>query len=701
MNVHLFLKRYFAALNQYKWAGLASFASISVVTGVLTALLPETKTTYVAHGELVYTPVVEAASPGTPPPAQASPPSSESLMSDQLLQRTSDTLTEPATPSGYLEAIAPNTLRNRLKLEKDPKQENRFLVQYSDNDAQQAKLAVESFIKTVSNQSLADKRGDVDASLKLLEKRKRLLTSDLRVAEEKLREFGRQEKPAVQAAVDGSLVSAITNIQQQQRQLRQQLEGTDAEINSIQNQLGMTPAQAYVASALSADPTIANSTAKLAEIESQIKLQQRELLPKHPDMVALQQQQQVIEAQRQQRIAEIAGNNQNRSSIQTVALLRVSSLDKARQDLANKLVNLQTQRNRLSQELDILSRSEPELRQNYTDGTELKLELEKLTRDVARDREAFDQTEKQLAAAELKKAETRSDWVNEGSPQVKEESNQFLSRPVIWLAGSVLGVFVAGVSVLLWDVLRDKLLLPEEVQAILRQRVSFLGVLPRIPKPAKQSPVLIKTDSPYLEDYELLRSSLHRHSRHQPLKIVVLSSTQNSEGKTTSAYNLAIASARAGKKTLLVEANLRAASQTHTLGVSAYQGEESGSLVEGMQIDRIQPVPDVKNLFVLPSPGCAEQVTEVLESSQTQQLLKQSRDEFDFVVIDATTLRFSDALLIEPFTDGLVLITRPGYTDRNSFKVVIEKLTDSDIKLLGVVMNHVATSTKYAHLLSL
>ncbi|MBD1848049.1 AAA family ATPase [Cyanobacteria bacterium FACHB-63] len=697
MKFHLFFKRYLAALNQYKWAGLTSFACISALTSGMTTLLPKTETNYVAHGELVYRPIVGAASPTTtPPPAQASPPSPETLMSDQLLQRTSDTLkTSELT-------IAPNTLRDRLKLEKDPKQENRFLIRYSDSNAQQAKLAVESFTAAVSNQSLAEKRKEVEATLKLLEQRKRLLTNDLRVAEEKLREFSRREKPAVQAAVDGSLISAITNIQQQQRQLRQQLEGTNAELNSIQSQLGMSPAQAYVASALSADSTIANSTTKLAEIESQIKLQQRELLPKHPDMLALQQQQQVLQTQLQQRIAQITGSNQNISPIQTGVLLEVSSLDKARQDLANKLVNLQTQRNRLSQELGILSRSEPALRRNYTDGTALKLELEKLTKEVARDREAFDQTEKQLAAAELKKAETRSDWVNEAPPQVKDISNQFLSRPVFWLAGGVLGVIVAGATVLLLDVLRDKLLIPEEVQAILRQQVSFLGILPQILKQAKQQiPVLIQTDSPYLEAYELLRSSLLRHSRNQSLKTVVFSSTRNGEGKTTSAYNLAIASARAGKKTLLVEANLRAASQAQTLGVAAYQGKGSGALIEGMQIDQIQPVPDVKNLFVLPSLGCTEQVTEVLESSQTQQLLKQSRDEFDFVVIDATTLRFSDALLIEPFTDGLVLITRPGYTDRNSFKLVIEKLADSDVKLLGVVMNHVTTSMKSAHLLSL
>ncbi|PSB20390.1 hypothetical protein C7B65_08100 [Phormidesmis priestleyi ULC007] len=696
MKVHLFLKRYLAALNQYKWAGLTSFACISAIAGVATTRLPET--THLAQGKLLYKPIVEAApATGTQAVAQNSVPGIESLISDQLLQQTSDTL------EAKHQSIVPNELRNRIKLEKDPKQENRILIQSQDSNAEQAKLVVESFVNTVSNQSLAHKRKEVEASLKLLEKRKALLRNNLRVAEEKLREFGRREKPAIQAAVDGSLVSAITTIQQQQRQFRQQLEGTNAEIASLQNQLGMTPQQAYVASALSADPTIANLTTKIADIKSQVEVQRRELQPKHPDIIALQYQQQVNETQLQRRVAEIAGANRGSSPVQMVALRRVSNLDKARQDLANKLVNLQTQRDRLAQELGILSRSEPELRQNYQDGTELKLEQEKLTKEVARYRETFDQTEKQLAAAELKKAETRSDWASEGTPQVKEISNGLLNRPVILLAGGVLGVLIAGTTVLLLDILGGRLLIPEEVQAILQQRVPFLGVLPHLSKQAEQKfPVLIKTDSPDLDAYELLRSSLHRHSQNQPLKMVVLSSTRKGEGKTIAAYNLAIASARAGKKTLLIEADLRTSSQVQMLGVPTYQSEELGSLPEGMQIESVQPVPHIKNLFVLPSSGCVEQVTEVLDSSQMQELLKLARDEFEFVVIDATALRFSDALLIEPLTDGLVLMTRPSYTDRRSFKVVIEKLTEfSDIKLLGVVMNNVANSNKHAHLLSL
>lgn len=699
MKRYLPIKRYFAALNHYKWYAAGCFAVTLATVAGATTLLPENKTTYVAQGTLLYQPATEAASgKNQSSAAQNSIASTEMLTSDKFLQLTAETLQTKR------QAIAPDDLRGQIKLEKDAKQENQFLIQYQDSDAQQAKLVVESFIQAVSSQSLTDKRKEVEASVQLLEKRKGVLEDNLRVAEEKLREFSRQEKPAIQAAVDGSLVSAITNIQQQQRQLRRELEGIDAELLSIQNKLGMTPERAYIASALSADPTIAALKTKIDEFESQLAIQRQELQPKHPDIVALRHQQRVYETQLQQRIREIVGGN-GRALVQDVAQFRqLSSLDKTRQELANKLVNLQTQRNRSTEELAILSRSEPELKQNYSDGTALKLELEKLTKDVARYREALDQTQKQLATAELKKVEARSDWVSDDLPHVRDLSNWWLSRPILWAGGAGLGLLIAGTAVLVLDILRGKILIPEEVQAILQQRVPFLGVLPAIPKQVSKQefPVLLEADSLYLESYELLRSSLHRHNHDHPLKAIVLSSTRDDEGKTISAYNLAIASARAGKKTLLIEANLRTASQVHALGMTPALNQASDCFVDCLQIENMQAVPDVKNLFVLPSLGCIEQVTEILESNQVQQLLKQARSDFDFVVIDAAALRFSDALLLEPLTDGLVLVTRPGYTDRSGLSIVIEKLTEfSDIRLLGAVMNHVTTSANSAHWLSL
>jgi Mrp family chromosome partitioning ATPase/uncharacterized protein involved in exopolysaccharide biosynthesis len=706
MKDNLVLNRYCAALYQYKWVGLACFAVISTIIWEVANLRSEPEVVYAVQGALLYQQPVEIVSTtGQSSTTQPSTVSLEFLTSDQILQLTSKLLTAKH------QEFTLQTLRDQVKLERDPNQENRFLIRHQGHEPNRAKLVVDSLIKTVIEQSLLNKRKEAELPIKRLGEQKKQLESNLRIAEMELREFGRQKKPAIQAAVDGSLVSAITTIQQQRRQLSRELEGIDAEIASIQTQIvqiqkqmGMTPKQLYLASTINTDSVIASLKTKIDEIKSQIEQQRRELQPKHPDIIALQRQQQIHETQLQKRLAEISGGKNNAPPIgDAVEIRRASDLNQSRQELAGKLANLRTQRNRMSQELGILNRTEPEIKKNYNDGTELKLELEKRTKDVVRYREELDQNQKQLAAAELKKAETRSDWKGDGSPQVNEVINWFMSPPVVLLAGGAIGILGAGLIVLLLDTFRGKILIPEEVEAILEQRAPLLGILPLIPRQGSKTkiPFLTETDSIYLGPYELLRSSLlhnklHRRKRDQAPKVVLLSSIQDGEGKTVSAYNLAIASARAGKKTLLIEANLRTSSQVQNLGVSLDETEKMGSLAEHLQIANVQAVPNVNNLFVWASPGSMEQVTEIIESNLTQELLNKARTDFDFVVIDSTALKFSDTLLIEPFTDGLVLVTRPNYTDRSSLRIVIEKLANySDIKFLGVILNHVATSPRF------
>lgn len=707
MKVKQSIQRYLSACKRYKWAGLAGFACLVTLAGSIAAFRPESKTLYTAQKLLLYQPSTakdSTAQPATSKVAVSEEDAAKSEedanissetspnLSDSLLNRTAEKL----QVRSY--SLPPETLRRHLTLKQDTQQEDRWLVQFQDEQEERSAAVVESFTEAIVQQDLTEKRQDIESAVQLLEQRRDLIRDELRLAEEKLQEFSSREKPAIQQAVDGSLVSAITTIQQQQRELDRTLEGTEAEMTSLQNQLRMTPEQAYLAAAISADAVVTTLSTKIDELALQQQEQLRELQPQHPEIVALQHQQSVNESRLQQRIQEIArGDRANTISIQS---WRALNLDKARQELANRLVSLKSQRDRLTQEVAILSRSEPELRRNYSDGTGLRLELEKLTSEVARYREASEQTGKELAAAELKQAETRSDWVSKGAPQVKPESNWLGSRPFVLGVGSGLGLLVAGITVLLVDWVRGRVLTPEEVQFILQKRVPLLGILPSIETSKSPIPILINSESTELQSYELFRSSILHHSPDRSPKIVMLSSIHKGEGKTVSAYNLAIAAAQAGKKTLLVEADLRTSSQANVLGVDIHPDKALSN--DAISLDQIQPAAHIKNLFVLPNSGNIKQVTEVLESSKTQRLFEHVRNDFDFVVIDATTLCFSDVLLMESFTDGLILVTRLGHSERKGLKLVIEKITQSkSVTLLGTVINDVAKPTKYAPLLSL
>lgn len=83
-----------------------------------------------------------------------------------------------------------------------------------------------------------------------------------------------------------------------------------------------------------------------------------------------------------------------------------------------------------------------------------------------------------------------------------------------------------------------------------------------------------------------------------------------------------------------------------------------------------------------------QQTTAVLESNEIQLLLEFARSNFDLVILDTPALGFSnDALLLEPYSDGIVLVTRPQYTEKKLLAEAIAQLTDLELRLLGVIIN--------------
>jgi capsular exopolysaccharide synthesis family protein len=258
-----------------------------------------------------------------------------------------------------------------------------------------------------------------------------------------------------------------------------------------------------------------------------------------------------------------------------------------------------------------------------------------------------------------------------------------------------LGVILGGGLVFLLSALEGRYYTKEEIQAALRQQSApMLELLPLFLPPrgleGSEEFVPLMTDnlSPYLNSYERLRGTIQRTGT-KGTKVVLVSSAMAGEGKTHCAYNLAIASAFAGKRTLLIEADLRKPTLIRALGVAP----DLGSTVEPLQYygntsDCIRLVPSLENLFIVPSTGPQRQPSAILESSEMRRLLEDARGRFDFVVIDSPSLlRYNDAMLLDPFVDGLVLVTRPGITQASMFVEAIEVISDNQLPFFGVVIN--------------
>jgi capsular exopolysaccharide synthesis family protein len=535
------------------------------------------------------------------------------------------------------------------------------------------------------------------------------VTQELREAEKKLEAYEKREGVSILAAQSGILPQAITGSEQQQRQLLVMLGGIDAQIKSLQERLGLNAAQAYVAQALSADPIIAQLRVQLFSIESQLKILRTDLQEEHPKVVELLKQKQTFEQQLQQRQSEVLGGNGVAAPLRSADRIRIdSSLDPARQQLAQSLITLQTQREMVQQQIKGVQKTEQELRREHAAIPNKQLEQARLAQQVALKKSLYDKMQLALVDAEVAEAETIGSLEIKGDLKTDDIESPKRGLVVMLAVGGFVGVLLGGGLIFLLGMLNGKFYSWEEVRAALVEKeVPVLAILPEVTVfdfYSDEMPVALDANSPYLEFYERLRTNLRRIG-DKPVKVVLLTSAADAEGKTFSAYNLAIASARSGKRTLLIEADLRSASNVESLKIAA----DPLAMVEPLHYygnisECVRLVPDVENLYVVPSPGFLRQASAVLESSEMRRLFDDVRNRFDFVVVDSPALsECNDALTLEPYTDGIILVARPGYTLSSMLSEAADQLLESEDeeshksgpRLLGAIINGADIAVKF------
>ncbi|MEH2398285.1 GumC family protein [Nostoc sp.] len=684
------VKRYLIAFDKYKWIGLASFALI-VAGSTVVAMQPEPPTSYIASAALTYSgPPVSFSATGTQIQQQGKELNEEVLLSNQIIAAVAEKVN-----------VKPNKLGTSVVLsipKKNPKtgelESSILQLKYVDTDAKRAIEVLAELMQAMIKLSSDINTGRLQAIIQKINDRTPQAKRELQIAEKKLEQYDRIERTAILAAENGSLLSAITASQNLQRQIQLTISGVDGQVRSIQSKLGLTVGQAYISSALSADPIIGNLRTQIYQSESQIALLRKDLRPEHPTMIQLLRQKQAAEELLQQRAAEVLGGDGTAAPLQgSVAGIRTqSSLDPARQQLANQMVALQTQGETLQQQLAQEIQQEALLRREYSLIPNKQLERSRLEQEVGLKKAIYDQMQAKLTDAKTAEAETTSSLSIARRPTVVVDVKPPKSVPITLAVGGFLGVLVGGGVIFLLGALEGTFKTREDIRESLKQReVALLGELPLMPVDdldKEAVPVVLSADSPYLEFYEKFRSNLRRIGG-KTLKVVLITSTSSLEGKTASAYNLGIASARAGKRTLIIETDLRSPSRCTSLKVIP----DPDASIEPLRYyanlsECIRLVPDVQNLYILPSPGPVRQSAAVLESSEMRRLIEDVRERFDLVILDTSSLSISnDPLLIQPYSDGIVLVARPHYTQENMLGEAIDQLVESELGLLGAIIN--------------
>ena len=209
--------------------------------------------------------------------------------------------------------------------------------------------------------------------------------------------------------------------------------------------------------------------------------------------------------------------------------------------------------------------------------------------------------------------------------------------------------------------------------------------------------LMIKEDpkSPISEAYRSLRTSM-LYSSDVAIKSILVSSAGPGEGKTTTVANLAITYANLGKKTLLVDTDLRRPVVHKVFNLPREPGVTNYLSSQTDDFNELIKNTDIENLSIITSGIIPPNPSEMLGSNRMIDLVKSLEKEWDMILFDSPPLvAVTDANMISKEIDRIVLIVKVGQTDKKAFHHTITNLKNIDAPLGGIIMNAVTNKSSY------
>ena len=271
----------------------------------------------------------------------------------------------------------------------------------------------------------------------------------------------------------------------------------------------------------------------------------------------------------------------------------------------------------------------------------------------------------------------------------------------------IVGLAMGCALALFNEYLDNSVKIPEDVEQLVNLPV--LGIIPAVasvmsyaarrkslPKPAattgatSELATVAQPQSVVSEAYRALRTSiLLSTSRHAP-QLILITSGQPREGKTTTALNLAITLAQRGDRVVLIDTDLRRPRIHRSFQMTNEKGLSTFLTTQATVEELARPVRQVPNLFVITSGPTPPNPAELLSSEPLEALFAELRRHFDFIVLDSPpAISVADSMILAAHADGVMVVVHGGVTTRETLRHTTKLLTSVNARILGVVLNNV------------
>ncbi len=566
-------------------------------------------------------------------------------------------------------------LNNGLKVSFPGESKILMLKYEGEENPEELKKVVDAVINAYKNDVVMAARVSRAETHKSMDKLHQEIQAQLKEKIDRLNtlkdEFGGAQSASSNAELN-MIIRDISLLNSQMMKAKEKL--VDLEVNrELQIRAANSPAamNAAVDAAIAADPTIQQYQQQLYAIQQQVM--QLESISKRstPEIKRLQGQMEQIGQMMQdysmKSRAELMNKlksapNDQLQLVMTDYLLR-------RQHINQQLIDLQTEIDEKKEQIKALGQSNGELAM-------LQAEVDQLS-EIARTMDL------KLRGWAIE-AGTAAEQIKVMQPAFSTDKINTFERFAIATLGAIAAFCGTCYGVALMEFRRRKLNCPADVDEGLGIRV--LGVLPPVASRKAMAPGSV-TAAQLSESIDNVRATLMHDSTSRPRQIVLVASPSSMEGSTTVASHLALSLTRAGRRTLLIDGDLRDPSLHKLFGLPLEDGLSELLRSEIEITDAIRPT-NTEGLWLMTGGICDMDAIHALATDQLQPIFEKLRAEFDFVIIDgAPVLSLSDSLSVGQHIDGAILTVLRDHSGVRSIHQASELLKSLGIRLIGCVVN--------------
>ncbi|MGI8504421.1 MAG: GumC family protein [Hassallia sp.] len=565
-------------------------------------------------------------------------------------------------------------------------------VSYVSEDSQLARAVVNQAMKSFIANNKMTNRSEAISAGGFIEKQLPRAKTQLEQAAENLRRFKLKNQIIELKEETSNSVETMGEVEKELAQAQSQLADISGQEVEIRRQMNLPVDQAVNITSLSQTPGVQELLGELQKVQSQLAAQQARYTESHPSIVTLKNQEATLNSLLQQRISQSLGYQAPISPGQL-------QMGQIKQNLTSEFVRLQSQRLGLEQKVKALSGVIASYKRRANVVPNLEKQQGELERRLSIAQKSYENLVTRQQEIKIAENQTVGNARVIQSAVVSTSPEAIKKKLLITLGGGFAGLLLGVASAFFVDLIDRTLKTAKEAEALFGY--TLLGLIPKFETNntsapldsslQKVSPRVIVATTPRTvihEAYQMLQANLKFISLDRKVSAIVVTSSMSGEGKSEVAANFAAVMALAGRRVLLVDADMRRPSQHHLWGLINSIGLSNVMVGENEFSTAVYKV--TTNLSVLTAGVMPPNPLALIDSERMTNFIDMLSKNYDYVIFDTSPLVGSaEAAVLGNMVDGVLIVVRPGIVDSTTATAAKSLLARSEANILGIVANAV------------